>query len=379
MMYRIDRYILSQLIALFGFFSLVLVSVYWLNRALSLFERLIADGQTALVVLEFTALTLPVVIALVLPVAGFAATVYGINRLSGDSEMVAMQATGMSPWRLARPVLVFGIFVGLMVAMLVHGLVPQARARLTDRQAQLAEELTAHFLQPGSFQYPVPGITLYIRAVAPDGRLLDLMLEDARNGNARVLYTAHEALFVRSDTGPRLVMLDGMVQQTAGKDVDARLGITRFEELSYDFDPPGSGRARRVDLREVTTSALLRAAPDLLEAAEVTAPRARVTAHQRLAQPFLSPVVALLGLGALLLGGYSRFGMARQIGLAIFLVILLQFANTAAEDLAERNPSAWPVLYLPALASAGVAGLMLAHAARPRKPARRNHAEGLPA
>lgn len=29
---RIDRYILGQLLTLFGFFALVLVSVYWINR-----------------------------------------------------------------------------------------------------------------------------------------------------------------------------------------------------------------------------------------------------------------------------------------------------------------------------------------------------------
>ena len=46
---RIDRYLLSQFLTLFGFFALVLVSVYWINRAVSLFEQLISDGQTALV------------------------------------------------------------------------------------------------------------------------------------------------------------------------------------------------------------------------------------------------------------------------------------------------------------------------------------------
>ena len=50
---------LSQLLLLFGFFSLVLVSVYWINRAISLFDQLIGDGQTALVFLEFTLLALP--------------------------------------------------------------------------------------------------------------------------------------------------------------------------------------------------------------------------------------------------------------------------------------------------------------------------------
>jgi len=365
---RIDRYILTQLLTLFGFFALVLVSVYWLNRALSLFEQLIADGQTALVVLEFTVLTLPVVIALVLPVAGFAATVYGVNRMSGDSELTAMQAAGLSPWRLARPVLVFGIMVGLMVAMLVHGIVPAARARLADRQAQLSETLTAQFLQPGSFQYPVPGLTLYIRAIAPDGRLLDLLLEDARSEESRILYTAREALFLRGEAGPRLVMLDGMAEASEGSGAEARLSITRFQDLSYDFGPLGGGDARRTDLREVSTPALFRAAPEMLEAAGVSAERAHVAGQQRLAQPLLSPVAALLGFAALMAGGFSRFGLARPIALSILLLIGLQFLNTAAEDMAERDPALWPVLYLPMLVGAAVSALLLAWAGRRRGP-----------
>ena len=49
-MTRIDRYMLSQFLTQFGFFALVLVSVYWINRAVQLFEQLIQDGQTALAV-----------------------------------------------------------------------------------------------------------------------------------------------------------------------------------------------------------------------------------------------------------------------------------------------------------------------------------------
>ncbi|NIO39917.1 MAG: LptF/LptG family permease, partial [Burkholderiales bacterium] len=70
-----DRYLLAQLTLLFGFFSLVLVSVYWVNRAAILFEELIGDGQSARVFLEFTALALPNVIRLVLPASAFVATV----------------------------------------------------------------------------------------------------------------------------------------------------------------------------------------------------------------------------------------------------------------------------------------------------------------
>ena len=101
-MSKFDRYMLSQLMMLFGFFALVLVSVYWINRAVSLFDQLISDGQSAWVFLEFTALTLPNVIRLVLPVAAFVASVYVTNRLASESELVVMMATGFSPFRAAR-------------------------------------------------------------------------------------------------------------------------------------------------------------------------------------------------------------------------------------------------------------------------------------
>ena len=205
---RIDRYILSQLLTLFGFFALVLVSVYWINRAVSLFDDLLSDGQTALVVLEFTALTLPLVISVVLPVAGFAAAAYGTNRMAGESELVAMQAAGLSPWRLARPVLVFGVFVGLMVAVLVHGLVPLARARLADRQAELAQDVTEQFLRPGSFQYPADGITLFIRDIAADGRLLDLFIEDARDPANIKITGSHAGVTLAADGPSQMALPD---------------------------------------------------------------------------------------------------------------------------------------------------------------------------
>ena len=53
-MAKFDRYMLSQFLILFSFFALFLVAIFWINRAVVLFDRLIGDGQTALVFLEFT-------------------------------------------------------------------------------------------------------------------------------------------------------------------------------------------------------------------------------------------------------------------------------------------------------------------------------------
>ncbi|MDO5704669.1 MAG: LPS export ABC transporter permease LptF [Paracoccus sp. (in: a-proteobacteria)] len=366
---RIDRYLLTQFLSLFGFFALVLVAVYWVNRAVRLFEQLLSDGQTALVVLEFTALTLPAVIATVLPVAAFAAAAYGTNRLAGESELVAMRAAGVSPWRMARPVLVFGLIVALIVAVLAHLLVPMARERLADRQAELAENVVAQFLRPGDFQYPGPGVTLFIRDIASDGRLLDLFLEDGRNPGDETTYTAQEALVVRGDHGPVLVMLNGMVQNMRG----GLMSVTRFDELSHDIGAMIGARALGArDLRDYGTLQLLRAHPVVLDTTGKSAAQARLEAHERISQPFQAPIAAMIGFATLLIGGYSRFGVWRQVIWAIVGLIAVQFMVNAAANAAGRDPSQWWLAYVPVAAGVAICLTLLWLAARPFRPRSRS-------
>ena len=119
-MSRFDRYLFFQFLVVFGFFSLVLVLVYWVNTAVILFDRLISGGHSAQVFLEFSLLAIPKVIAMILPMSAFASMVFVANRLSSESELTVVQATGFSPWRLMRPVMAFGLIVALFMSVLTH-------------------------------------------------------------------------------------------------------------------------------------------------------------------------------------------------------------------------------------------------------------------
>ncbi|MFB2531436.1 LPS export ABC transporter permease LptF [Paracoccus sp. p4-l81] len=372
---RIDRYILAQLLALFGFFALVLVSVYWINRAVSLFDQLLADGQTAKVVLEFTALTLPFVIRVVLPIAAFAASIQVANRLSSDSELVVMQAAGLSPWRLARPVLVFGLIGALLMGLLTHWLVPASRAQLADRQAQIAQNVTAQFLNPGTFLTPTAGVTLYLRDVSPQGELLGLFLADDRRPERQVIHTADKALLVRAETGPKLIMLQGQSQTLIRHgDGPPRLSVTRFSDFTYDIGAmisraPREGR----NINELSTLALIRDPDGSARISNTPPAQVGLELHERLAQPFQAPVAALIGFAALLMGSFSRFGLTRQILTGIAGLIVVQFLSNAISDLARRQPDLAVLTWLAPLVGAGIAVAMLALAARrrrvPRAPA----------
>ena len=254
-MARFDRYLLSQLMVLFGFFALILVAVYWVNQAVRLFDTLIADGHSALVFLEFSALTLPKVIGQVLPLAAFAAAVAVTNRLSSESELTVMQATGFSPWRLARPVLVFGVLVAVMLSVLTHVLIPSSLQQLREREAEIAGSVTARLLRDGTFLHPTRGVTFYIREITPEGELQDIYLSDRRDAERVVTYTATRAYLVREGEATLLVMVDGMAQVLGS--AAQTLSTTNFADFSYDVSPlVRQARDVSPQVRSMSTAAL---------------------------------------------------------------------------------------------------------------------------
>lgn len=361
-MARFDRYMLSQLMVLFGFFALVLVSIYWINRAVKLFDRLIGDGQTAMVFAEFTALTLPSVIRVVLPIAGFAATLYVTNRLSTESELTVMQATGFSPWRLARPVLYFGLIVGIMVAMLANVLVPASLKQLQLRETEISQNVTARLLTEGTFLHPTDGVTFYIREIAPDGRMNDVFLSDRRNPNESVTHTAASAYLIRTETGPALVMIDGLTQRLSRPEL--QLNTTHFADLSYSLSGMISAEDRTsAHLRHFNTYEMLTTPVHIQVRTGVNTGVFAEELHTRFTQPLFALAAVLLGFASLLSGGFSRFGVWRQIVIALILLILIKALESLVTEPVLSNSSLWPLLYLPALLGLAIAIALLARSA----------------
>lgn len=347
-----DRYLSGQLLMYFSFFSLVLVAVYWVNRAIGLFDQLIAGGSNILTFLEFTALALPNVIMAVLPVSALVATLYGINRLAAESEMVVAQTTGLSPWRLARPVLIFGFVVALMVSVLAHVLTPASRSALAVRGAELSQDVTARFLKEGEFIHPGAGITVYVREITPRGELLGLFLQDRRSPEVRTSYTAERAILVRADPdlggGTRLVMFDGMAQTL--QTMDRNLVTTTFNDFAYDLAGlAGSAAARTRDPRELSTPELLRADATTQELTGVDVAKLQYEGHLRISEALFAFALPLMALGFLMLGGYSRLGLWRQILAAVVAAIILKMLGNIAETAARGQVGGWWLTYVPSL------------------------------
>lgn len=364
-MARFDRYMLSQLMMLFGFFSLVLISIYWINSAVRLFDWLIGDGQTVWVFLEFSALTLPGVIRIVLPVAGFAAAVYVTNRMSGDSELTVVQATGFSAFRVARPVMMFGTVVLVMMLILTGLLVPLANRAYSERSLEVSQNTAARLLTEGRFLGPADGLTFYIRDITPSGELLDIFLSDTHNPAESITYTADRAFLVKGENGPQLVMISGVAQNL--RHDSNRLVMTRFDDFVYDIGaliPKPTERALRSG--ELTLFQLLSGDSKIAEGAKLTPQTLYAQGHGLIAESLLAFAAAVAGFSALIVGGFSRFGLLRQILIAIGIVVCIKIVEVGIANVVRTQPELWALAYIPAVLGLAVVWVQLSIATRPQ-------------
>ena len=95
--------------------------------------------------------------------------------------------------------------------------------------------------------------------------------------------------------------------------------------------------------------------PDLIEETRRTAGQLVAEGHNRFAQAILGFVGPLIGFATLLIGGFSRFGVWRQVLAAIALVIVVKMIETVTTNAVRVNPANWPLTYL-----AGLTGVVMA-------------------
>ncbi|WP_170440385.1 LPS export ABC transporter permease LptF [Ruegeria arenilitoris] len=363
-MSRFDGYFLRQLLVLFGFFTLVLVGVFWITRSVSLFEHVISGGQSAMVFLEFTALTLPTLVRTVMPMAVFAAAVYATNQLSRESELTVMLATGSSPWRLGRAVLLFGLVAGLMMAIVSVILRPASVGQLELRQAEVAGDITAQLLNEGEFMHPARGVTVYIGRIDLDGTLHEVFVSDRRDQENPATYSSTSAYLVNNGSGVHLVMVDGVALRLnkEGK----TLSSTLFDDASYDISElsRNTDNGRR-SLEAIPTIELLGDLDAVAAADGYPLGELVEELHQRFSWIAICITVALVGYSTLMLGSFSRFGLWPQIFAAFTILVLLEGVRGFVSPVVIKDAKLWPLLYGPAVVGFAISAVFLAFAGRP--------------
>jgi len=250
------------------------------------------------------------------------------------------------------------------MSALTHFLVPASLSQLGERQKEITENVTSRLLTEGTFLHPSSVVNFYIPEITPKVVLRDVFLSDRRLPVRTTTYTAQEAYLVQDQSGPKLVMVNGLAQQHTLE--TKQLVTTNFADFSYDISAlVESDEATRKEIKHRSTWDLLGRSSQVAQDAGAPVGWVVYEGHGRIAQALITIVFALVGFATLLLGGYSRFGIWRQIMVAFVLLIALEMAKGAVTDPVRANADLWPLIYLPLAVGTALAVILLRLAATP--------------
>ena len=140
-----------------------LTSLLLLQYIAKRFGELLGKGLPWSVIGEFLVLSLPLTIALSLPMAVLVATLYAFSRLASENELNAMKASGVSLKSVLAPVLVAALGVTLFMVFFNDQILPRANHKLRSLQGDIAQKKPTFALREQTINEVSPG-RLYLRA-----------------------------------------------------------------------------------------------------------------------------------------------------------------------------------------------------------------------
>ncbi|MGM9572149.1 MAG: LPS export ABC transporter permease LptG [bacterium] len=126
----LDRYILREMLGPFIFGVVAFSSIFIGSDVLFKLARFyIRDGVPINILVRLFFLSIPEIVVLTFPMSMLLSSLLGFGRLSGNSEVVAMKAGGISFLRMVVPVLLLAFVVSGLTFLLNEEIVPLAQER----------------------------------------------------------------------------------------------------------------------------------------------------------------------------------------------------------------------------------------------------------
>ena len=336
------RYITKQLLFITLISTTILCMIFWLAKASTMLDFIINRGLNFSLFLYMSILILPRLLLILLPIATIATILFAYYRLQTDSELVVMRTAGMNTYSLAKPGLVVGGIISIIMTILTLFLLPSSYREFKDQEFLIRHQFGTVLLQEGSFNTIAPGVTVFVQKRGANQELHGIMLHDNRDPDKPQTWLAERGALVTTNEGPRAVLVNGNRQQVDR--IRGTFSMLLFDQTTLDIGGAAVGHANRWrEPRERYLNELFNPTdtrPNEPNYADLIA-----EGHSRIVQPLLPITCATVVLAVLLTGSYSRRGQAKDILKAISLTVLILIVSLGTRSLAVKQPVMIYIMY----------------------------------
>jgi lipopolysaccharide export system permease protein len=340
----IGRYIFRTTLAAYVLVLLSLTALIWVTYALRDIDLMTSQGQTMLVFFAMTSLLIPMLVLVIAPLAFVIVVAYVLNKLTSDSEIIVMNAAGMSPWVLFRGFFAAAIVISVFVGFVSAYLSPDCLQKLRRWSTNVRADVVANIMQPGKFLQIERGLMVHIRERGTDNMLFGILVDDQRNPKEAKTVLAERGQIVEGRGGSFLLMQNGSVQlHKSGQDGPT---IVNFDTYGFDLSQyANTPRAVTFTARERYIWELI--APNPKDPVFQREPgQFQAELHDRIMTP-LYPL-AFVVIAYVYLGAPRTTRQSRGIAMlsTVVSVMIVRFAGFASIVVGAYAPMALTVQYI---------------------------------
>lgn len=163
------RYLASSFIPPFvlGFvFFIAFLITFYMFRVIDLIVNKGVDLATVITMIMNLSVSF---FPLAAPLASFFATIYTLNKLSEDSEIIAMRSFGMTKIKIYMPFLVTSLLICITINSLYSVFIPKANAAFKNTIVKLTSAGMLTSIKSGQFFTDIPNAILFAEDVSDGG------------------------------------------------------------------------------------------------------------------------------------------------------------------------------------------------------------------
>ena len=354
----LDRYLVRQIVPPMLLALVGLTFILMMPPILQNAEKLIAKGVSWTIILRVLSTLIPQALGVTIPMALLYGILFGLGRLSADREFVALQACGVSVFRVFRPIALLALLACIATGYNMIVALPNANQTFREITYNIVASGAESDIKPRVFFTSFPSRVLYVRDIQPATGWRDVFLADATQPEHTTVFVAKSGR-VALDRAKRTVelVLENGTQHTTSRDRPEEYDANAFESTVIKIDPEtifprtqvvkGDNEKTIAELRQTVAANTARNAPSNSQL---------YTIQQKFSLPVACLVLALIGvaLGA----SSSKDGKLASFALGtgvVFVYYIILYSARAGAFAGVLPASFAPWLVNLVLGTAGVA------------------------
>jgi lipopolysaccharide export system permease protein len=363
----LDRYICREVVSHASLGLVVFSFVFFIPRLVQFMELFVGHSGSAGSVLLLLLCAIPPVLAVTLPMAVLVGVLIGLGRLSADSEIVALHASGIGLRRLLAPIGFIALVAAAGNLAITFWLSPAALRTVRGIEARILISQAPFAVEPRVFDERFPQLVLYVQDVeAAATRWRGVFLASSSDDQSTSITTAQSATILRgSGKGQLEIHLgQGSTHEYDPRRPD-RYNVTTFGDSDLAIDISRASLAAQNAALPPSAQRL----STLLSDHGPSALEARVELQRRAAFPAACLVFALLGVPV---GVRPRRG-GRAAGLILTLALIggYYFLFVYGAHLAAQGQiSVWLGVWAANMVMAGLGLILFRRIENVRRPNR---------